>query len=81
MTRGPNEAIEVLLECHASEIDVRVNVGVGVMIIKTSEGRVIVSTAQAMLEELMLRIRLALDSAESHAPGRRSEPSDGSDPA
>ena len=81
MTHGLSETSDVLFECHASEIDVRVNVGIGVMVIKTSEGRVIVSTNQDVLEELMLRIRLALDSVESRAPGDRPEPSSESGPA
>jgi hypothetical protein len=58
-------ADDILYQGEAIGIDARVTVGVGVLIIKTGEGRIIVSTTQDTLRELALRIHLELDTAEA----------------
>jgi hypothetical protein len=60
-------ADDILYQGEAIRIDARVTVGVGVLVIKTDEGRIIVSTTQEMLRELTLRIHLELDTAEGNS--------------
>jgi hypothetical protein len=57
-------AADVVFECDADDIDARVNVGVGVLVITTKDGRAIVSASEEVLERLILRIRMALDSTK-----------------
>ena len=57
-------AAEVVFECDARDIDVRVTFGIGVLVIKSDQGRVVVSTSKETLERLGSRIRGELSSAE-----------------
>lgn len=66
-------AADVVFECDSTDIDVRVNAGIGVLVIATEEGRAIASASEDVLEKLALRIRLELDGARrrpGQAPGQ-----------